>query len=157
MKTPRGASRFGIIPGLQRFNRVRRVRVVLGETVIVDSVNAKRVLEISHPPVYYVPPADVLEGSLDCDRPSDLLRIQGGAHYFHVRAGHVAKDAAWAYSHPTPAFAAIKNYVAFYPHLMTACYVDDEQVQAQAGGFYGGWITSDIAGPFKGPLGTLGW
>ncbi|AFY75825.1 hypothetical protein Ple7327_0364 [Pleurocapsa sp. PCC 7327] len=65
-----------------------------------------------------------------------------------------AVNAAWYYPNPTPAFASLKGYVAFYPSPMDACYVDGEQVTPQPGDFYGGWITSDIVGPFKGSAGS---
>ena len=83
---------------------------------------------------------------------------KGTAHYFDVAVGdRKIRNAAWAYPSPSRAFESLRDYVAFYPHLMDACYVGEEQVQAQAGGFYGGWITSNIVGPFKGEPGTRGW
>jgi hypothetical protein len=69
----------------------------------------------------------------------------------------IAVNAAWSYAAPTPGFTAIAGYVAFYPSRMDACYVDEELVQAQPGDFYGGWITQEIVGPFKGSAGTWGW
>ena len=66
-------------------------------------------------------------------------------------------NAAWFYPRPTAGFEAIGDYVAFYPHLMDSCSIDGEQVRSQAGDFYGGWITGDIVGPFKGEPGTEGW
>jgi hypothetical protein len=71
--------------------------------------------------------------------------------------GKRAKEAAWFYPNPTPGYEGIKGYVAFYPGKVDACYVGDEQAEAQPGGFYGGWITSRIVGPFKGGPATLGW
>ena len=137
----------------------RRVRVELGGVVIVDSTRAWRVLETSHPPAIYVPPQDVLEGSLT---PSGHHRTfcewKGDARYFDVSAGgRTAEAGAWAYPEPVPAFAALRDHVSFYPGRMDACLLDDERVQAQEGGFYGGWITADIQGPFKGAAGTRGW
>ena len=83
---------------------------------------------------------------------------KGQAGYYTVVVGdRQAPHAAWYYANPTAGFEPIKNYVAFYPSLMEACYVDGERVQAQAGDFYGGWITAAIVGPFKGGPGTLGW
>lgn len=137
----------------------RRIRVVLGSEVIVDTRGAYRVLETSHPPVYYVPIGDVLPGALvpagghrtDCE-------WKGLASYYDVVAGGVrAERAAWTYRDPRRGFEVIRDAVAFYPGRMDACYVDDERVQPQPGGFYGGWITSDLIGPFKGAPGTLGW
>ena len=137
----------------------RRVRVELGGVVVADSTSAMRVLETSHPPAIYVPPRDVLEGSL---RPSAQHRTfcewKGDARYFDVTAGgRTAEAAAWAYPDPAPAFAALRDHVSFYPGRMDACYLDDERVRSQAGGFYGGWITADIRGPFKGAAGTRDW
>ncbi len=138
---------------------VRRVRVVLGGVTIADSSRALRVLETSHPPVIYIPPADVLSGTLTpATERSTLCEFKGWASYFDVRGGQVTEAAAaWAYPQPVDGFAALRDHVAFYPGRMEACFVDDEQVQAQAGDFYGGWITGDITGPFKGAPGTLGW
>ena len=136
----------------------KHIRVVFNGVVIADSRRAWRVLETSHPPVYYIPPQDI---RMDCLLPaqgSSFCEWKGQAGYYDVRAGDkAAAHAAWYYSKPTPAFAAIKDYVAFYARLMDACYVDGELVQPQPGGFYGGWITSDIVGPFKGEPGTWGW
>jgi uncharacterized protein (DUF427 family) len=83
---------------------------------------------------------------------------KGQAAYYTVSLDDKrAQDAAWTYPRPEPGFESLKGYVAFYPSLMDACYVDGERVQAQAGDFYGGWITSDIVGPFKGEAATMGW
>ena len=116
-------------------------------------------LETSHPPTIYLPPSDVR---------SDLLRERGGrgslcewkgyATYFDVEAGdRVERAAAWTYRDPVPRYAALRDFVSLYPGRMDACFLDDELVQAQPGDFYGGWITSDLVGPFKGAPGTLGW
>ena len=137
----------------------RRVRVVLGGVTILDTDAAWRVLETYHPPSYYLPQAAFLPSSL---APSpgrgSLCEWKGQAAYFTVQAGGAtAKDAAWGYPHPTPAFAAILGHVALYPGRMDACYVDDDLVVPQEGGFYGGWITPDLVGPFKGGPGTQFW
>ena len=68
-----------------------------------------------------------------------------------------AANAAWSYPAPSPGFAAIAGYLAFYASRVDECWVDDERVQPQEGDFYGGWITSRIVGPFKGGAGTRGW
>jgi uncharacterized protein (DUF427 family) len=116
------------------------------------------VLETSHPPVYYIPPADIKMEYLRPTGRQSWCEWKGRAGYYTVDvAGKQADNAAWTYPDPTAGFEAIKNYVAFYPGKMDACYVDGEQVQAQAGDFYGGWITNDIVGPFKGEPGTRGW
>lgn len=136
----------------------KSVKVVLGDVVIAESGNAKRVLETSHPPTYYIPPEDVRNELLIPSQGQSFCEWKGMANYFDVVVGdRRAAKAAWAYASPTPAFEAIREHLAFYPHLMDACYVGDEQVKSQAGGFYGGWITSNIVGPFKGEPGTSGW
>jgi len=130
----------------------RRIRVVLGGEAIVDTRRAHRVLETSHPPVYYVPLEDVAPGALTPTRGgTTFCEWKGVATYYDVSAGgrRVGRG-AWTYHDPAPGFEAIRDAVAFYAGPMDACYVDDERVEPQPGGFYGGWITSDVAGPFKG-------
>jgi uncharacterized protein (DUF427 family) len=137
----------------------RRVRVVLGGVTIVDTTRAHRVLETSHPPVYYVPLEDVTPGVLGpAGHGGSLCEWKGAASYYDVVAGgRRAVRAAWTYRSPVPAFEAIRDAVAFYPVAMDECTVDGERVQPQPGGFYGGWITSDLRGPFKGGPGSAGW
>lgn len=136
----------------------RHVRVVFGGIVIAESRRPARVLETSHPPTFYICPEDIrLEHLLESARTS-FCEWKGRSTYRHVKAGeHVARDAAWTYGSPTEPFASIRDWVAFYPGRMEECTVDGEVVRAQAGGFYGGWITSEIEGPFKGDPGTEGW
>jgi uncharacterized protein (DUF427 family) len=136
----------------------RHIRVIFNGVVIADTRRARRVLETSHPPVYYIPPEDVrLEYLASTDR-ATFCEWKGQAAYYSVTVGErTAAHAAWFYPHPTAEFASIKDYVAFYPSKMDSCMVDDEQVQAQPGDFYGGWITHEIVGPFKGGMGTAGW
>jgi uncharacterized protein (DUF427 family) len=137
----------------------KHVRVVLGGVAIADTIRAYRVLETSHPPVYYVPLEDVLAGSLQPSRGrGSFCEWKGAASYLDViGGGRRIERAAWTYRNPVPGFEAIRDAVAFYPGLMDECTVDGELVEAQEGGFYGGWITSDVIGPFKGGNGTLGW
>jgi len=138
----------------------RRLCVVLGGTVIAETTRGHRVLETSHPPVYYFPAKDVAEGTLT---PSGGRRSRcewkGVADYLDVFGGGgvLRERAAWTYRDPTQPFEPIRNAVAFYPAEMDECTVDGEIVSPQPGGFYGGWITKDIAGPFKGGPGTGGW
>ena len=135
-----------------------RIRVVCNGGTLADTVRSQRVLETSHPPVYYLPPDDVAMAYLQRTTKGSFCEWKGQAHYYTVQVGeHTIVDAAWAYSEPTPRFADIAHYIAFYPSKMSACYVGEEQVTAQAGDFYGGWITSKIVGPFKGGAGTWGW
>jgi uncharacterized protein (DUF427 family) len=136
----------------------RRVRVLFNGETIADSTAALRVLETSHPPGIYIPPADVATGFLHQIARSTVCEFKGRASYWDVRVGErVAPAAVWAYLGPLPAYHRIAGYLSFYPGRMDACYLDDEQVQAQAGDFYGGWITAEIVGPFKGGAGTMGW
>jgi uncharacterized protein (DUF427 family) len=136
----------------------RRVRVVLGGVTIVDSIAALRVLETSHPPGIYVPPADVTVGALRPVSRRTVCEFKGTAAYFDVAGGdRVAPAAAWAYRDPRPGVEALRDHLSFYPGPMDRCLLDEEPVTAQAGDFYGGWITADVQGPFKGGRGTLGW
>jgi uncharacterized protein (DUF427 family) len=138
----------------------KRIRVVLGGAVVADSTATHRVLETSQPPAYYLPLEDVATGALE-PSPSagTVCEWKGGASYFDVVGGEGRRVArgAWTYLDPLLGFEAIAGAVAFYPALMDECTVDGERATAQEGGFYGGWITSDIAGPFKGAPGTEGW
>lgn len=132
--------------------------IVFAGVTVADTRRAKRVLETSHPPVYYLPPEDVRRDCLTRTARSSLCEWKGRAVYDTVRVGdREAVDAVWSYPDPTADFAALKNYLAFYPSRMDACLVDGERVQAQPGDFYGGWVTHEIVGPFKGEPGTGGW
>ena len=136
----------------------RRLRVEFAGRTIADSVAAYRVLETSHPPVYYLPPGDVDRDVLFPASGESFCEFKGRAIYFDLVVGERrAVEAAWAYPLPTRAFAPLAHHLAFYASRVDACYVDDERVAAQAGDFYGGWITHDVVGPFKGEPGTLGW
>jgi uncharacterized protein (DUF427 family) len=136
----------------------KHIQVVCGGAVIANTHRAQRVLETSHPPVYYIPPDDIRMEYLTPTQRTTFCEWKGRAAYYTVSVGaKQALNAAWYYPKPITGFEVIKGYIAFYPHLMDACLVDSEQVQAQPGGFYGGWITSDIVGPFKGETGTWGW
>ncbi len=134
------------------------VRVEHGGVVVAASERALRVLETSHPPGYYVPPQDVAAGVLEPSERRTVCEWKGIGRYWHLRVGDsVVRDAAWSYPSPAPGYESLRDFVAFYPGRVDACFVGDEQVVAQEGDFYGGWITSDIEGPFKGAPGTLGW
>ena len=136
----------------------KRVQVVFNGVTIADTTRAWRVLETSHPPVYYIPPEDVRAEYLEQTARSTFCEWKGRAAYYTVAVGDRREtDAAWCYPEPTARFAALHDHVAFYPSRMDACYVDGERVQAQPGDFYGGWITKEIVGPFKGGPGTWGW
>lgn len=137
---------------------LKRIQIVFNGVTIADSQRTQRVLETSHPPVYYISPEDIKMEYLVADEGQSFCEWKGIARYYSVVVGDKqAKKVAWYYPNPTSEFAPIKNYVAFYPSQMDACFVDGEQVTPQPGDFYGGWITSDIVGPFKGEAGSWGW
>jgi len=136
----------------------RRVRVELAGAVVAESERALRVCETAGPPVYYVPRADVRGELLVPSRRESLCEWKGRARYWSLRVGErVAEDAAWEYPEPDPDYAVLRDHLAFYPGRMDACWLDDERVAPQPGDFYGGWITADVVGPFKGEPGTEGW
>lgn len=136
----------------------RRVRIELGGLIVADSTAALRVLETSHPPTIYVPPADIAPGCLEPAGGSSFCEWKGQASYLDVVAGaRRERRAAWTYRDPVARYGALRDHVAFYPSRMDACRLDDELVQAQVGDFYGGWVTADLRGPFKGGPGTSGW
>lgn len=136
----------------------KRIRVVFNGVTIADTTRAQRVLETSHPPTYYIPLQDVKLDYLVATERRTVCEFKGAAYYWSVIVdGKTANNAVWGYLNPAPGFEALKNHVAFYASKMDACYVDDERVQAQPGDFYGGWITANIVGPFKGGPGTRGW
>jgi len=136
----------------------KSIRIIFNDLVLVKTQNAQRVLETSHPPTYYIPPTDVCMEYLHPTTKASWCEWKGKAQYFTIVVGErQAPNAAWCYPDPTPQFRAIAGYLAFYAHLMDACFVDEELVDSQTGDFYGGWITQDIVGPFKGGPGTWGW
>ena len=137
----------------------RRLRIVHGGAVVAETVRSVRILETSHPPVYYLPPEDI---DMSLLRPSarrgSFCEFKGVASYWNlVTEAGLVQDLAWSYASPTPAYAALRGFLAFYASRVDECTVDGERVQAQPGDFYGGWITRDLRGPFKGAPGTLGW
>ncbi|MDV2984215.1 UNVERIFIED_CONTAM: DUF427 domain-containing protein [Methylobacteriaceae bacterium AG10] len=135
-----------------------RLTVILGGRTIAATTAGFRVLETSHPPTYYFPPQDIADGVLGAPRRAGLCEWKGRAVLFDVTGGDAtAPGAAWAYPDPTPGFRPIAGYVAFYAGPMEACLVGDVGAEPQPGGFYGGWITPGLVGPFKGGPGTMGW
>lgn len=136
----------------------RRVKVVFGGVTIAYTTRALRVLETSHPPVYYVPPEDVRMEHLRPAAAGSVCEWKGRASYYDVVTDErIEERAAWCYPEPVPAYAEIRDHVAFYPSRMDACWVGGRKVRAQEGDFYGGWITPDVVGPIKGAPGTWGW
>lgn len=134
------------------------VTIRLGGQLIALTRDAVRVLETSHPPVYYLPMADFATGSLVDADGSSFCEFKGAARYLDVRGGDEVRSAcAWNYPQPAPGFELLRDRVAVYAQQMDECTVDGEVVTPQPGGFYGGWITGSVVGPFKGSPGTLGW
>ncbi|CAA9377518.1 DUF427 domain-containing protein [uncultured Nocardioides sp.] len=134
------------------------VEVVLGGITVASTRRSLRVLETSHPPTYYLPAADFLAGVLMPVEGSTFCEWKGAASYFDLVAeGRSAPRAGWTYPTPTRGFEGLLDHVAVMPGLVDRCTVDGEVVRAQAGGFYGGWITDAVVGPFKGEPGTFGW
>jgi uncharacterized protein (DUF427 family) len=146
-------------PRPPRLETVRdRLLVVFGGEVVAETDRAYRVLETRHPPVYYFPPADVRRDLLVPAEGRSHCEFKGRAQYWSLDvAGARAEKAAWSYPEPTEPYSALGNCLAFYASRVDGCWIGDERVEAQAGDFYGGWITSRVAGPFKGPPGTRRW
>jgi uncharacterized protein (DUF427 family) len=136
----------------------RRVRVVVDGVVVADTTRAVRVLETSHPPAWYLPPEDIRMDLVTGSGRTSWCEFKGQASYRTLTVGErVLRDVAWVYERPAPGYEAIAGHLAFYPGRVDEAWIDDERVTAQAGDFYGGWITSDVTGPFKGGPGTIGW
>lgn len=135
----------------------RRVVVRIREKVLADSCSTFRFLETASPPTFYLPSADVDVSALVLTCASSLCEWKGTAQYWILAEGQKEPEpVAWTYPHPYPAFESIAGYFSFYPRHVE-CYVNDERVLPQPGEFYGGWVTTEIVGPFKGPMGTGGW
>lgn len=136
----------------------RHIQVIFNGVTIAETRRAKRVLETSHPPTYYIPPEDIMLPYVQPSPQRSFCEWKGQAIYYTIVVGdRQSPDAGWYYANPTPAFATLKDHVAFYAGRVDACYIENELVIPQPGGFYGGWITSDIVGPFKGEPGSYGW
>jgi len=136
----------------------RLVRVEFGGLVVAETRRALRVLETSHPPTYYIPPDDVRTDGLRPSARSSFCEWKGRAAYVSLAVGdRRSADAGWFYADPTPAFASLRGYYAFYAGKVDACSVDGLPVVVQEGDFYGGWVTPDVVGPFKGSPGTWDW
>ena len=137
----------------------QRIRVVHRGITVADTCAALRILETSHPPVYYIPRDGLVPDQLrqSASRQS-FCEFKGFAGYWDLVVGHATvRDAAWSYAKPTAAHARLAGHLAFYASKVDECWVDDERVEAQAGDFYVGWITANLRGPFKGAAGTRGW
>jgi len=136
----------------------RPLRVEFAGITIAETTAAFRILETSHPPVYYFPAQDVEQRYLFRGTGRSFCEFKGRASFWDIRVGdREAVNAAWCYARPAKIYEALAGMFAFYPGKVDACFVDGERVEAQPGEFYGGWITSHVAGPFKGGGGTRGW
>lgn len=134
------------------------IQIIFNDIIIADTRRAYRVLETSHPPSYYIPEADIEMEHLQRVQGSSLCEWKGQATYYTVTVGDKsAVRAVWCYHNPTREFRPICDHYAFYPAPMDVCTVDGEVVTPQPGHFYGGWVTSNIVGPFKGEPGSWGW
>ena len=137
----------------------RPVRIEFAGRVLASSRDALRVLETSHPPTIYIPPQDIDFSLLaDSSARGTWCEFKGAARYLDaVSDGRRVAEVGWSYPDPTPGYAELRDHVAFYPGRVDAAWLGEERVHAQDGDFYGGWITADLVGPFKGAPGTLGW
>ena len=143
-------------PRLEPFDG--RITVELGGRVIASTDRSWRVLETSHPPTYYLPRAAFADGVLRAAPGSSWCEWKGQARYYDlVTDTAVAAKAAWTYPKPGPGFERIADAIAVMAGQVDRCTVDGETVVGQPGGFYGGWITSRVVGPFKGIPGSMGW
>ncbi|MCW2811495.1 MAG: hypothetical protein JWP61_1953 [Friedmanniella sp.] len=132
--------------------------ITLGGVQICETHTSYRVLETSHPPTYYLPRSSFRPGSLRAAKGSSFCEWKGAAAYLDVLGGdQVAERAAWYYPEPTGRYHQLRDHLALYPQAMDRVTVDGEEVEPQPGGFYGGWITSAVSGPFKGVPGSQGW
>ncbi len=135
----------------------REITVMLHGVVVGRTSRALRVLETSHPPTYYLPPDDVDGDLLVPAAGSSFCEWKGSATYWTVTAGGASVvGQAWSYRRPSTSFAPLADHLSFYPAHFD-CFVDGERVRPQPGEFYGGWITDDVRGPFKGVPGSMWW
>ena len=135
----------------------REVVVRAGAVEIARSRRALRVLETASPPTFYLPWADVRRDCFEAAAGGSFCEWKGAARYWSVvTPGGRIEQAAWSYPDPLPAFEAIGEGVSFYPSRL-ACFVDGVRVAPQPGRFYGGWVTPEVVGPFKGEPGSQGW
>ena len=131
------------------------IKVEFGGLIMADSTQGYRFLEAGRPPVYYFPPVDVRRAYFFFSSKQTVCKWRGVARYWTLRIGkRVALNAACSYANPMKEYEVIRDYFAFYPSKVDACYVGREKVKAQPSGFFGGWITSKILGPCKGEIGT---
>jgi uncharacterized protein (DUF427 family) len=140
----------------------REVTIHWGTTGVACTRRALKILETSHPPCFYLPWADVARELLEPAAGSSFCEWKGPAHYWtladpaSLAGGRALAKVAWSYPRPLAGAERIADCVAFYPSALD-CRVGGARVTAQPGGFYGGWITPELVGPFKGDPGSSGW
>lgn len=136
----------------------RAIRVEFGGRIVAQSTRALRIVETSSPPAYYFPTADVVSQCLQKTEDPTFCEWKGEAQIWSIEFAHqFSCAAAWCYPHPEPGFESIANHFAFNASRVDACYVGDQKVVPQPGEYYGGWITPEIVGPFKGEPGSETW
>lgn len=134
------------------------IRIEHRGMIVAETRNAICTYETSHPPSYYIPPQDIAQGLLRRASGSSFCEWKGAASYWDVVIGdEVLQRVGWSYASPSASFAILRNHIAFYAGPFDRCTVNGETAIPQPGAFYGGWITSGFAGPFKGGPGTMGW
>ena len=143
-------------PAIERFKG--HLRIVFNGKIILDTNESFRILETSHPPSYYIPIKHFKPGTIIPASGRSYCEWKGEANYYNIQVGErVAEKCAWGYKSPNSRYSDLKDHISVYASRVDECYVNDELVQAQEGDFYGGWITSNVVGPFKGGAGTWGW
>lgn len=136
----------------------RHIVIVHKGVTLVETCAAWRTLETSHPPTYYIPQGDIAMAHLAANAGTSFCEWKGQARYWDVVIGDTRLvGAGWSYPSPSPAFVGIRDHIAFYAAPFDRVEIDGEQVTPQPGGFYGGWITSAEAGPFKGIANSRFW
>ncbi len=135
-----------------------RIAIEFAARTLADTTRAIKLMETSHPPGYYIPAEDIDMHALVPSTYRTVCEFKGTAHFYSIVMGNrVEHNAAWEYPDPLPGYEMLRGHIAFYPQQIDAASIDGEVVRPQEGRFYGGWITDDIVGPFKGGRGTLGW
>ncbi len=134
----------------------RLVKVCCEDQIIAKSSSTYRLLETASPPSFYIPPQDVNRKLLRLAAGASVCEWKGVAQYWELTADPEKGIVGWSYPAPKTAYEKIRDYISFYPSTLI-CYVAGEKVKAQSGQFYGGWVTGEIVGPFKGAPGTGHW
>ena len=143
-------------PLVEAFNK--NIRIYYKGLLIADTWQAKRVLEKAHPPVYYIQLQDIQMHYLTPNREISFCAYKGKSSFFNLVVGSdTVTDVGWTYAKPTSKYVELIGYIAFFAGKGCDCYVDDELAIPQPSEFFGGWVTSDIVGPFKGGEGTWEW